>query len=160
MKIKLKWFVGIVVFIFLSHFPPLYGGFRLFGDGVLVPGFIENEYITQDTAYVYCCKLNEVDANPYFKRYKLLNPHGDFTLHRLQPIQPWKFWRWYEYVTNKKWRQPYMDVPYDMVHERFESFGKKYEPYYGSLPPKTRQDSIAAANPMRVDTPLMREVRH
>ena len=146
MKKKTIWrIIGILIFICLSNIPPLYHFFHLIGDGVLVEP-LSSDYITKDKIYVYGGWLKDSLSDPYYKRYRLLYPHNDPTLYRVHPIQPWKFWRWRDYLTEEKWRRPYLKIDYADVRKIFYKFGQDYNPYEGSWPPRTHEDSSRVLN--------------
>ena len=136
--------IGITLFIGLSNIVPLYPIFRLVGDGVLVEP-LEIDYITKDRSYVYTGGwLKDTLKDPYYKRYLLLHPHADRILYRVRPIEAWRFWRWRDYLTEERWRQPYLKVDVDSVWRIFKNFSTIYEPYEGSLPPLTHKDLLSA----------------
>jgi hypothetical protein len=135
----------LLIFIGLSNVVPLYHVFRFVGDGVLVQP-LESDYITKDNVFVYSGWLKDTLKNPYYKRYILLYPQADRTLYRVRSIEIWRFWRWRDYLTEERWWQPYLKTDLDSIHYKSTSFVKIYNPYYGSIPPRTYNDSLSARN--------------
>lgn len=115
-------------------------------EGKVKTPMIESMYITEDKRFVYGGRLNDTLRDPYYKRYVLLYPNATRRLYRLQPIEIQKFWHWFDYLTEAKWRVGYLKVDYDEVGTSFKSFAQTYRPYYGNLPPITSEDSVQVAH--------------
>jgi hypothetical protein len=142
MKRTFKYPLAAFLFVVLSNVPPLHSFYRLFDE--LIP--YADTYATQDRKFVFGGSLKYAETDGYFKRYKLMNPSADYTLYRIRPINVLKFWRWYGFLTEDYWKQPYIEFDNLLAFQKQQSFWKAYNTYYGSLPPQTHKDSVNAAN--------------
>jgi hypothetical protein len=128
-----KFFVYIFIFIVLSNLPPLNFFFKLFSGDSIVPGMSESLYITKDLEYIYQGNLGDTLNNSCYKQYKNISPMSSHTLYRLQMIEPWKFWRWSDYLTEEKWRQPYVSVSDQKLKQSFLFFSRAYQSQNGTF---------------------------
>ena len=130
---KYKSLIYILVIVILSNLPPLNFFFRLFGgDSIMRVGY-DTLYVTQDLKYQYQGSLKDTLQNDCYRQYRALFPNSNPTLYRIQPIQPWKFWRWGQYLFDEKWRQPYRQVSHKEMKEAELFFTKSYNSPSGTL---------------------------
>lgn len=123
---KYKSLIYIVVMIILSNLLPLNFFFRFFGgDSIMIVGY-DTLYVTQDLKYHYEGDLKDTLKNDCYRQYRVLFPNSNPTLYRVQPLQPWKFWRWGQYLIEEKWRQPYRYVSDKEMREADLFFTKTY----------------------------------
>lgn len=108
---KYKPSLYLLLFIILSNLPPLNVFFRIFGGDSIVQGSVESLYVTKDLKYIYGGKIKDTLQNYCYRQYRAMYPLSNPTLYRLQPIEPWKFWRWGEYLLKEKWHQPFCNYP-------------------------------------------------
>ncbi len=130
---KYKPFLYLLLFIILSNLPPLNAFFRIFGGDSIVRGTNESLYVTKDLKYQYQGYLKDTLQNYCYRQYRAMYPLSNPTLYRLQPIEPWKFWRWGEYLIKEKWRQPYRYVSHRELEEADLFFSKTYDSPSGTL---------------------------
>ncbi len=126
-----KYALFFILFIIFSNLPPLKGLFHLFVEGILVEGLGNYEYSTKDKKYIHSGRLEAVNHDACFNRYKLTHPNSDWTLYRIDKIPYLKFWRWYEVLTEEKWRQPYLELSREEAYKIESNNCKNYPEYYG-----------------------------
>jgi hypothetical protein len=130
---KYRSFIYILVFIILSNLPPFNFFFRfLLGDSI-VRGTDESLYVTKDLKYQYQGYLKDTLKNYCYRQYRVLYPMSNPTLYRVQPIEPWRFWRWRQYLLEEKWTQPYRYVSDKEMKEANLFFNKTYDSPNGTL---------------------------
>ncbi len=143
MKKYIKPFFYWMLFIAICNVNPMYSCCRFFVDGVVIEGFREATYITEDKKFVYMGRIQDTLSNIYYKRYILIEPRENRALYRIHSTELWRFWRWRDYVTQPYWQQPYLaGTSDDEVHKILQKWWGIYEPYYGSIPPITHKDSV------------------
>ena len=130
---KVRVIIIIFVLLFLSNIPPLNFVFRLFNSDSLVPGMSESLYTTKNLKYVYQGNLSDTLSNSCYRQYIALYPLSSRTLYRIQPIEPWKFWRWKDYMYDEKWRQPYNRISDKELKQALLFFAKAYNSPNGTL---------------------------
>lgn len=130
---KYKSLIYILIFIILSNLPPLHVFFRIFGGDSIVRGGYESLYVTQDLKYRYQGYLKDTLKNDCYRQYRALFPKSNPTLYRLQPLEPWKFWNWGEYLVLEKWWQPYRKASYEEMKEAELFFNKTYYSPNGTI---------------------------
>lgn len=130
---KYKSFIYLLVIIVFSNLPPFQVFFELFSGDSIVPGIVDDLYVTKDLKYIYGGRIKDTLTNDCYRQYRALYPMSNPKLHRTQPIQPWKFWHWGEYLIKEKWRQPYRHVTYKEMDKAFAFFYKAYDSPNGTL---------------------------
>jgi hypothetical protein len=128
-----KLLLYTIIILLLSNVPPLNFIFKLLSGDSIVPGMSENFYVTKDLNYIYEGSLGDTLKNPCYRKYKEISTKSSHTLYRLQKIEPWRFWRWGEYITEEKWRQPYISVSEKELKQALLSFSNIYQPANGTL---------------------------
>ncbi len=148
---RILWVLAIIVFIVLCNTVQFFHGTcRLLLDGVFISGTEEITYVSADKIYVYKGFLLDTLSDDYYKRFVLMYPNANRRLYRIQARQWWRFWRWRDYATDIYWQQPYLaGLTHSEAGIIYRDWGKKYEPYYGSIPPKTHKDSVQATQHFR-----------
>lgn len=126
-----KVILATLLFIVLCNLPPLHFFMLLISGDTIVPGTSDYLYVTPDLKYVYGGSLGDLSSNSCYQDYIRLN--GSHTLHRLQKIEPWRFWRWGDYLLNEKWRQPYLEISLDELHKAMHQFAATYGASDGTL---------------------------
>ncbi|MEZ0539232.1 hypothetical protein [Fibrella arboris] len=93
--------------ILIVNLPPVCNVIQLFGN--------EYGYITKQGRQF---EENQFAANRYeevFVAYIVTGQEpgyeNDAPLYRTEPINPLRFWRWYDYAVHPRWRLPYNDQP-------------------------------------------------
>ncbi|ADB38079.1 hypothetical protein [Spirosoma linguale] len=130
---KMRALTFVLVLIFLSNVTPLNSILKIVSGDTIVPGMSESFYITKDLKYIYQGNLSDTLKNSCYIQYKALSPASGTNLYRLQPIEPWKFWRWKEYLFEEKWKQPYQNVSERELKQALYSFSKAYQSPDGTL---------------------------
>lgn len=125
--------IFIVVLLCMSNMPPLNFILRVFSGDTLMPGMSERFYISKDLRYVYQGDLSDTLTNACYIQYKALSPSSSHKLYRLQLIEPWKFWKWKEYLVDEKWKQPYQHVSERELKQALDFFSKAYQSPDGTL---------------------------
>lgn len=126
-----KVILSIFLFVVLCNLPPLHFFMLLISGDAIVSGSMEYTYITSDLKFVHEGSLANLSSNNCYQDYIRLN--GNHTLHRLQKIEPWRFWRWGDYLLNEKWRQPYLEISPDELNKAMHQFAVVYGASDGSL---------------------------
>jgi hypothetical protein len=129
---KYKSLIYILFFFILSNLPPLNAFFRVFL-GPIKPIGLESLYVTQDLKYLYGGNIEDTLKNDCYRQYRALFPKSNPILYRVCPLEPWKFWRWGEYLTKEVWRQPYRYVSDKDLREAKIFFYKVYDSPNGTL---------------------------
>jgi len=123
--------LATLLFVVLCNLPPLHFFMFLISGDAIVPGTSDYLYVTPDLEYVYGGSLANLSSNSCNQDYVRLN--GNNTLHRLQKIEPWRFWRWGDYLLNEKWRQPYLEISPNELNKAIRRFAARYGASDGTL---------------------------
>jgi hypothetical protein len=122
-----------VLFIGITNLTPVKIMLMLFTGDSIVPGMNESYYLTADKKYIYQGNLSDTLKNSCYKEYVRLYPHNSHTLHRIQPIIWWRFWRWGEYLVREKWHQPFLKITDKELTKTEEDFGSLFSVLDGGI---------------------------
>ncbi len=135
------WLAVIVTFMLLCNFTIAFNNLaKLFGEGVLFDEF--NYYVTKDKKLVTGALNNhyyksDYDRYNYYLTYRKENPDADTTLYRIESKYFYRFWRWREYMTEPKWKQPYMEMSFVEWNKIFNNMYLYREKYGTPFPRDT-----------------------
>ncbi len=90
-------------------------------------GTSESYYITADHNHIYQGPLKDSLKNLCYVQYVKMHPKNSHILYRMQPIKPWQFWHWGEYLSEEKWRQPYLKVSHENLQKALDYEAKTYD---------------------------------
>ena len=128
MKKPTKRVLYILLFFVWSNFFPLQGVLIFFCEGFAVFPPLDH-YITADKKFVHGGHLSNAPNNVMYLRYLQQYPNADHTLFRVESMRWYRFWRWRDYLTDVKWKAPYIETDWALVQEIFQKIYVKGELY-------------------------------